>query len=162
MSSLSPLFEPRSVAIIGASPRPNTLGNNVVVNLRRFGYAGQIFPVHPSASEVAGLPAYRGFADLPERVDCAVVALPAEKTCAALEEGAARGLRAAVVFASGFAELGEEGRERQRELNALCTRFDLRLCGPNCLGLVNVHKRVSLYSSGIPGAPCRRAFPLPA
>ena len=150
MSSLSPLFEPRSVAIIGASPRPNTLGNNVVVNLRRFGYAGQIFPVHPSASEVAGLPAYRGFADLPERVDCAVVALPAEKTCAALEEGAARGLRAAVVFASGFAELGEEGRERQRELNALCTRFDLRLCGPNCLGLVNVHKRVSLYSSGIP------------
>ena len=150
MSSLSPLLEPRSVAIIGASPRPNTLGNNVVVNLRRFGYAGQIFPVHPSASEVAGLPAYRGFADLPERVDCAVIAVPAEKICAALEEGAARGLRAAVVFASGFAELGEEGRERQRELNALCTRFDLRLCGPNCLGLVNVHKRVSLYSSGIP------------
>jgi acetate---CoA ligase (ADP-forming) len=150
MSSLSPLFEPRSVAIIGASPRPNTLGNNVVVNLRRFGYAGQIFPVHPSAPEVAGLPAYRGFADLPEQVDCAVVAVPAEKICAALEEGAARGLRAAVVFASGFAELGNEGRERQRELNALCTRFDLRLCGPNCLGLVNVRKRVSLYSSGIP------------
>src|SRR5215470_7651369 len=150
MSSLSPLFEPRSVAIIGASPRPNTLGNNVVVNLRRFGYAGQIFPVHPSASEVAGLPAYRGFADLPERVDCAVVAVPAEKICAALAEGVAHGLRAAVVFASGFAELGKEGRERQRELNALCTRFGLKLCGPNCLGLVNVYKRVSLYSSGIP------------
>jgi acetate---CoA ligase (ADP-forming) len=150
MSSLSPLLEPRSVAVIGASPRPNTLGNNVVVNLRHFGYAGQIFPVHPSASEVAGLPAYRGFADLPERVDCAVVAVPAEKICAALEEGAARGLRAAVVFASGFAELGQEGRERQRELNALCTRFDLQLCGPNCLGLVNVHRRVPLYSSGIP------------
>src|SRR5215813_2698174 len=150
MSSLSPLFEPRSVAIIGASPRPNTLGNNVVVNLQRFGYAGQIFPVHPSASEVAGLPAYRGFADLPQRADCAVLALPADQICAALEEGAARGLRAAVVFASGFAELGKEGRERQRELNALCTRFDLRLCGPNCLGLVNVRKRVSLYSSGIP------------
>jgi acyl-CoA synthetase (NDP forming) len=150
MSSLSPLLEPRSVAIIGASPRPNTLGNNVVVNLRRIGYAGQIYPVHPSASEVAGLPAYRGFADLPQPVDCAVIAVPAEKICAALEEGAARGLRAAVVFASGFAELGEEGRERQRELNALCTRFDLQLCGPNCLGLVNVHRRVSLYSSGIP------------
>src|SRR5215831_12971362 len=150
MSSLSPLFEPRSVAIIGASPRPNTLGNNAVVNLRRFGYAGQIFPVHPSAPEVAGLPAYRGFADLAERVDCAVVAVPAEKISAALEEGAARGLRAAVVFASGFAELGGEGRVRQRELHALCARSGIVLCGPNCLGLVNVHQRVSLYSSGIP------------
>ena len=63
---LTPLLGPRSVAIIGASPRENTLGNNVVVNLRRFGYAGAIFPVHPSAPEVAGLPAYRKLAGLPE------------------------------------------------------------------------------------------------
>ena len=150
MSRLSPLLAPRSVAIIGASPRSNTLGNNVVVNLRRFGYPGRIFPVHPSAPEVAGLPAYRGFAELPEPAECAVLALPADKISAALEEGAARGLRAAVVFASGFAELGGEGRARQRELHALCARSGIVLCGPNCLGLVNVHERVSLYSSGIP------------
>jgi acyl-CoA synthetase (NDP forming) len=144
------LLAPRCVAIVGASPRENTLGNNVVVNLRRFGYAGRIMPVHPSAPEVAGLPAYRAFAELPEPAECAVLAVPADKIAAALEEGAAHGLRAAVVFASGFAELGEEGRARQQELQALCARTGIVLCGPNCLGLVNVHKRVSLYSSGIP------------
>jgi len=149
-SRLLPLLAPRSVAIVGASPRENTLGNNVVMNLRRFGYAGRIFPVHPSAPEVAGLPAYPALARLPEPAECAVLAVPADKIRAALEEGRAHGLRAAVVFASGFAELGVEGGVRQRELQDLCARTGIVLCGPNCLGLVNVHKRVSLYSSGIP------------
>ncbi len=149
-SRLSSLLAPRSVAIVGASPRENTLGNNVVVNLRRFGYAGRIFPVHPSAPEVAGLPAYPALAELPEPAECAVLAVPADRIGAALEEGAAHGLKAAVVFASGFAELGAEGRARQRDLQRLCARTGIVLCGPNCLGLVNVHKRVSLYSSGIP------------
>jgi acyl-CoA synthetase (NDP forming) len=150
MSRLSPLLQPRSIAVIGASPRENTLGNNVVVNLQRFGYAGRIYPVHPSAPEVAGVPSFRAIAELPEAPDCAVVALSADKVPGALEEGAARGLKAAVIFASGFAELGIDGMARQRELQALCARTGLVVCGPNCLGLVNVHERVSLYSSGIP------------
>src|SRR5689334_16506190 len=119
VTRLSSLLAPRSVAIVGASPRENTLGNNVVVNLRRFGYAGQIMPVHPSAAEVAGLPAYRSFAELPEPAECAVLALPADKIVDTLEEGAAHNLRAAVVFAGGFAELGEEGWARQRALQIL-------------------------------------------
>jgi len=147
---LAPLLTPRAVAIVGASPREGTLGNNVVMNLRRFGYAGRILPMHPSAREVAGLPAYSSFAELPDPPECAVLALPADKIVATLAEGVAHGLRAAVVFASGFAELGDEGRARQRELQALCARTGIVLCGPNCLGLVNVHKRVSLYSSAIP------------
>jgi acetate---CoA ligase (ADP-forming) len=147
---LAPLLTPRCVAIVGASPRESTLGNNVVMNLRRFGYAGRILPMHPSAREVAGLPAYRCFAELPEPAECAVLALPADKIVATLEEGVSHGLRAAVVFASGFAELGDEGRARQRKLQALCARTGLVLCGPNCLGLVNVHQRVSLYSSAVP------------
>ena len=150
MKRLLPLMQPQSVAIIGASPRENTLGNNVVVNLKRFGYAGRIYPVHPSAPEVAGLAAFRSIADLPEAPDCAVLAVSADKVVPSLEEGAARGLKAAVVFASGFAELGEEGRARQRELQALAARTGLVVCGPNCLGLVNVRDRVSLYSSGLP------------
>jgi acyl-CoA synthetase (NDP forming) len=147
---LAPLLTPRAVAIVGASPREGTLGNNVVMNLRRFGYTGRILPMHPSAPEVAGLPAYPSFAELPDPAECAVFALPADKIVATLADGVAHGLRAAVVFASGFAELGDEGRARQRELKALCARTGIVLCGPNCLGLVNVHKRVSLYSSGIP------------
>ncbi len=150
MSRLSSLFAPASIAIVGASPRENTLGNNVVLNLARFGYKGRIFPMHPSAPEVAGFPAFADFASLPSPAECAVLAVPADKIAASLEEGAARGLKAAVVFASGFAELGEEGRTRQRDLGDLCRRLGITLCGPNCLGLVNVHNRVSLYSSGIP------------
>ncbi|MGE0876087.1 MAG: acetate--CoA ligase family protein [Burkholderiales bacterium] len=150
MPRLDALLQPRSIAVIGASPRENTLGNNVVVNLRRYGYAGSILPVHPSAPEVAGLPAFRSAAVLPEAPDCAVLAVSADKVLASLEEGVAHGLKAAVIFASGFAELGDEGRARQRELQDFCARTGLLVCGPNCLGLVNVHQRVALYSSGIP------------
>lgn len=148
--ALAPLMRPRSIAVLGASPRANTLGNNAVVNLQRFGYSGRISPVHPSASEVAGLPAFPSLASLPEAPDCAVVALSADKVADALEEAAARGVRAAVVFASGFAETDDEGRARQNDLQALCERAGLVICGPNCLGLVNVTERISLYSSSVP------------
>ena len=150
MNRLTPLLQPSSVAVIGASPKANTLGNNVVVNLQRFGFGGRVFPVHPSAAEVAGLPAFPTLADLPQAPDCAVLAVPADKVVPTLEEGAARGLKAAVVFASGFAELGDEGRARQLQLQALAARTGLVVCGPNCLGLFNVRDRVPLYSSGIP------------
>lgn len=150
MSRLFPLLKPRSVAVVGASPKENTLGNNVVVNLQRFGYGGRILPVHPSAPEVAGLPAFASLAALPVVPDCAVLAISADKVLATLEEGAARGLKAAVLFASGFAELGTEGLALQRELQALCARTGIVVCGPNCLGAVNVHDRVPLYSSGMP------------
>lgn len=147
---LTPLMQPRSIAVLGASPRQNTLGNNAVANLVRFGFGGRIFPVHPSAPEVAGLPAYANIASLPEAPDCAVVALSSDKVVPTLEDAAARGTRAAVVFASGFAETDAAGRARQEELQALCERTGLVICGPNCLGLVNVTGRISLYSSSVP------------
>ncbi len=149
-SPLTPLMQPRSIAVLGASPRANTLGNNAVANLVRFGYQGRIFPVHPSAPEVAGLRAYANLASLPEAPDCAVVALSSDKVIPALAEAAERGTRAAVVFASGFAETDAAGRARQDELQALCERTGLVICGPNCLGLVNVTGRISLYSSSVP------------
>ena len=143
-------MRPRSIAVLGASPRANTLGNNAVVNLQRFGYAGRIFPVHPSAPDVAGITAYANLASLPEVPDCAVVALSSDKVVPTLDEAAARGVRAAVVFASGFAETDDAGKALQLELQALCERTGLVICGPNCLGLVNVTGRISLYSSSVP------------
>jgi acyl-CoA synthetase (NDP forming) len=148
--SLTPLMRPRSIAVLGASPRPNTLGNNAVANLQRFGFAGPILPVHPTAPEVAGLKAYANLASLPEVPDCAVVALSSDKVLATLEEAAGRGVKAAVVFASGFAETDDAGKALQLELQALCERTGLVICGPNCLGLVNVTGRTSLYSSSVP------------
>jgi acyl-CoA synthetase (NDP forming) len=143
-------MRPRSIAVLGASPRANTLGNNAVANLQRFGFAGSIFPVHPSAPEVAGLRAYANLASLPTPPDCAVVALSSDKVVPSLADAATRGVRSAVVFASGFAESDEAGKLLQRELQALCARTGMVICGPNCLGLVNVTDRISLYSSSVP------------
>ncbi len=148
--ALSPLMRPRSIAVLGASPRANTLGNNAVANLQRFGFSGSIFPVHPSAPEVAGLRAYANLASVPAPPDCAVVALSSDKVVPSLAGAAALGVRSAVVFASGFAETGDAGKALQRELQDLCARTGLVICGPNCLGLVNVTNRISLYSSSVP------------
>ena len=150
LRDLTPLMRPSSVAVLGASPRPDSFGNSVVKNLLAGGYTGRIYPIHPSAQTVEGLPCFATLQDLPEAPDCAVVALPADKVLPALAHAVKRGLRAAVIFASGFAELGEAGRALQAELAALCARTGLLVCGPNCLGLANLHDRISLYSAPLP------------
>jgi acyl-CoA synthetase (NDP forming) len=147
---LQPLFAPRSVAVLGASPRTGTTGNSTVRNLIDFGFKGEIFPIHPTASEVCGLRAYKDLASLPEAPDCAAVALSADKVVANLSEAADRGVRSAVIFASGFSETGPDGKARQDELRALVDRTRLVVCGPNCLGLASIGERISLYSASLP------------
>jgi acetate---CoA ligase (ADP-forming) len=144
------LFAPRSVAVLGASPRTGTTGNSTVRNLIDFGFKGRIFPIHPTASEVCGLPAYGDVASLPDVPDCAAVALSADKVVANLAEAADLGVRSAVIFASGFSEVGTEGKARQDELRALVDRTKLAVCGPNCLGLASIGERISLYSASLP------------
>ena len=150
LRDLTPLMRPTSVAVLGASPRPDSFGNSVVKNLLAGGYAGCIYPIHRSAQTVEGLPCFADLRDLPEAPDCAVVALPADKVVPALAQAVKSGLRAAVIFASGFAELGEAGRALQAELAELCAQSGLLVCGPNCLGLANLHDGISLYSAPLP------------
>src|ERR1700739_2564600 len=112
---LQALMAPRSIGVLGASPPAGALG-----------CAGAIYPVHPSATEVCGIRAYADIAALPEATECAVVCLSADKVIAPLEDAAAWGVRAAVIFASGFAEAGAEGRDRQARLEALASRTGLK------------------------------------
>lgn len=148
--TLQPLFRPTAVAVLGASPRSNAMGTYVARNLREAGYAGEIYPIHPSATDVEGLRCYPNLASLPAVPDCVVVALSADKVIGALREAAARGVKSAVVFASGFAELGEEGAALQRQFAELHAETGLLVCGPNCLGLIDVHSRTVLYSAPPP------------
>ncbi len=137
--SLGFLLHPRSVAIIGACDDPARIGGRPIAAMRALGYVGRILPVNPKRAEVQGLTAYASVADLPETPDAAVVAVPAEHvadTVAALGE---RGVRAAILFSAGFAEVGGDGVARQAELLAIARRTGIRLLGPNALGLVNVH-----------------------
>lgn len=147
---LQALMAPRSIVILGASPREGALGNTVVRNLIDLGFSGAIYPVHPSAAEVCGIRAYTDIVALPKAAECAVVCLSADKVVAALENAAVSGVRAAVIFASGFAEAGTEGRDRQARLEALASRTGLKVCGPNSLGLANISRGISLYSAAVP------------
>jgi acyl-CoA synthetase (NDP forming) len=138
---LDALMQPRSIAIIGASQDPTKIGGRPVELLRRYGYAGHIYPVNPKASMVQGLQAYPSMEALPEAPDLAIVAVDAEKAPEAVEQCAARGVRSVVVFSSGFAELGEKGRAMQERLRVAAHRTGMRVLGPNCLGAVSVADR---------------------
>jgi len=142
------LFYPRSVAVIGASERPGPAGV-AFQNLLRAGFRERVFPVHPKAGTVHGVPAFARMADLPDEVDCVVIGVGADRVSNAIAEAAARGARAAVVLASGFAELGGDGRRRQAELVAAANDAGMAVCGPNCLGLVNVADGIPLYSAKV-------------
>ncbi|WP_424137864.1 CoA-binding protein [Roseomonas chloroacetimidivorans] len=135
--ALSRLLDPRSVAILGMSTKPDTAGHLVLRNLRMNGFTGPIHLVGRSAGEVDGLPVETSIATLPEGVDVAVLALPAAAVGEALAACAARGVNSAVVFASGFAETGEAARAEQDRLGRLARESGMLVLGPNCIGYTN-------------------------
>jgi acyl-CoA synthetase (NDP forming) len=144
---LDALMRPRSIAIVGASQDATKIGGRPVDLLRRYGYAGHIYPVNPKSLMVQGLQAYASLGEVPEAPDLAIIAVDAEKAPEAVEQCAARGVRSVVVFSSGFAELGEKGRAMQERLQIAARRTGMRLLGPNCLGAVNIaNKCIATFS----------------
>lgn len=137
-SSLRPLLEPRSVAIVGASTVPGKIGAVPVAMLREYAFEGDVFPVNPKADEVFGYKAVPDIAAIPSAIDLAVIAIPAPGVLAALDACADKGAKAAVVFSSGFAEVSEEGRAAQQQLAERARARGLRLIGPNALGVANI------------------------
>ena len=136
-ASLTPLFRPGSIAVIGASTDASKIGGRPIDFLKRAGYAGRILPVNPNAAEIQGLPAYPSLDAVPGDVDMAVIGVPAAAVPAALEACIRKGVRAVVVFSSGYAELGEGGRLAQEALVARCREAGIRMLGPNALGVIN-------------------------
>ncbi|SEB47276.1 acetate--CoA ligase family protein [Rhodococcus jostii] len=129
------LFEPRSIAIIGASDDPAKISGRPLDYLRRFGFAGKIYPVNANREVVQGVPAFRSLTDIGVPVDLALVVTPAASVPAALIECASAGVGIAVVFASGFSEIGGADADAlQRELDRIVSTTSLRVIGPNCLG----------------------------
>ena len=133
--SLRPFFAPERVAVVGASARPGTIGGELFRNVLRADFRGVVYPVNRGGEPVAGVRAYRTVGEIEERVDLAVVCLPAEHVLDASEDALAHGVRALCVISAGFAEIGPAGVARQEELLALVRRHGARLIGPNCLGI---------------------------
>ena len=142
MDPLRAFFHPEGVAVIGASSQPNKLSYGVLHNLATHGYDGPVYPVNPKGGEILGLQVYTSVAEVPDPVDLAVVILPPELSIKTLEACGARGMRAAVVVASGFGELGSGGEEREAELLEVAHRYGMRLIGPNCIGVLDTTTRV--------------------
>ena len=154
-ASIQRFFDARSVAVIGASRRHDTIGQTLVRNLVLGDYQGRVYVVNPAAQAVAGVPAYPTVGDIPDPVDVAIVAVPAEAVQDVVLDCAAKGVHGLVVISSGFAETGEEGRKRQRRLVGLARSYGLRLIGPNALGIINTAADFSLNASLSPLLPPR-------
>jgi len=146
-ASIHRFFHPASVAIVGASRRQDTIGQLLVRNLVNADFTGRVYVVNPSASAVSGMPAYKSVNDIPDDVEVAIVAVPAEAVTDVVLDCAAKGVHGLIVISSGFAETGEEGRRRQRHLVGLSRSYGLRLIGPNCLGVINTDPEVSVNAS---------------
>jgi acetate---CoA ligase (ADP-forming) len=140
MKNIEYFFKPQSIAIIGASPNVKALNGMLLKYLLKHNYGGQIYPVNPKYQEISGLQCYPRLADIPGPVDMVLVAIAAKNILPTLEQCAAKGVKSAVVYSSGFAEVGEAGRETQEDINAFCQKEGIALCGPNCLGTVNFWK----------------------
>jgi acyl-CoA synthetase (NDP forming) len=142
VTGLSAVFRPRAIAVVGASDDPVKIGGRPLAFLLRHGYPGRVFPVNPARATVQGLPAFPSIGAIPEPVDLAIVVVPAERVLESLEEAAAKGVRAAIVFSSGFAEVGPAGRVAQARLRELAERTGLRIIGPNCQGFAHLPSRL--------------------
>jgi acyl-CoA synthetase (NDP forming) len=160
MPDLKPLFSPDSVAIIGASADTTTLRGRTTHYLIAHGYPGRIYPVTRSLPEVFGLRSYSTVAELPEAPELAIVVVPAAYVVPTLEECGRKGVRAAVVISSGFAEeRGEAAQERDRALHEVISRFGIVVCGPNSEGLVNPLKPLVATFSPVFHDPAQSLFP---
>lgn len=150
IASLRPIFEAQSVAVIGASRDPSAVGYLVVDSLIRGHYQGVIYPVNPHAAAIHSIRTYPSVADLPEAPDLALIAVPRDSVMRAIMECAARGVRAVVVVAQGFADAGPDGKRLQDELVSVVREAGMRLVGPNSLGLIATQPDISLHASFSP------------
>lgn len=146
-NGMETMLAPRSIALIGASRRRETVGGVLFRNLLQSGFAGPVYPVNPTADVVQSVHAYPSIGDVPDEVDLAILAVPAERAVEALEACGRKGVRFAVAISAGFKETGEEGARRERELAATAQRYGMRLLGPNCLGLLNTAPDVRLNAT---------------
>ncbi len=151
--SLRPILNPKSVAVVGASRQPGTIGAALIDNVKNCGFTGPIYPVNPKADEIAGLRAYPSVSSIGAAVDMALIAVPAQMTEKAVRDCAQAGVRGVIIISSGFGEISDEGREAERRLREMCRASGMRMVGPNCMGVLNSDPAISLNATFVPPWP---------
>jgi len=135
--SIDEVISPKSVAVIGASETPGKIGYQILKNMLDQGYKGRVYPINPSATEIMGLKAYPSVKAVPESVDLACIIVPNNTVPKVVEECGEKGVKGVIIYAGGFAEIGEKGAELQRQITEIAARYGLRILGPNINGMFN-------------------------
>ena len=146
-------LRPHSVAVIGASRNRGTVGGEIFHNLLETGFEGVVYPVNPAADVIQSVRAYPTIAEVPGEIDLAVIAVPSSEVADVARQCGSKAVPALVVISAGFAEVGKEGQQRQRELIEICRNSGMRLIGPNCLGILNTGPETRLNATFAPSIP---------
>ncbi|MEM3479058.1 MAG: acetate--CoA ligase [Candidatus Bathyarchaeia archaeon] len=140
---LDAFFNPRSIAVIGASRDPSKVGHRVFRNIVEAGFKGALYPINPNADEILGFKCYRSIRETPGEVDLAVIVVPAKIVPSVVEDCGLKGVKGLIVISAGLSETGREGAQLEREVVSICRKYGLRMQGPNCLGIISVQSRVN-------------------
>lgn len=146
-SWLDAIFYPRSIAVIGASREPGSVGQSLLANVIDSRFQGIVYPVNPKAKGILGIKCYTRVMDIPDEVDLAIVIVPAPFVPDVLEECGRKGIKGAVVISAGFKEIGEEGARLEQRVKKIMEDYDILLVGPNCLGVVNTDPKTSMNAT---------------
>ena len=145
--SIEFIMNPRSIAVVGATNRPGSVGLAVFRNILSAGFQGVLYPVNPKVKSVWSVKAYPRLADIPDEVDLAVIIVPAEVVYSILEEAGKKQVKGAIVISAGFKEVGGHGVELENCVKEVVGKYDIRLVGPNCLGVINNNENVCMNAS---------------
>ncbi len=145
--SLDAIFRPKSVAVIGASTKPGTIGRETLHNILLAEFNGKVFPVNPKASVIHSIKAYSTILDVPDAVDLAIVIVPKQFVKDVARQCGEKGVKGLVVISAGFSETGKEGKKREMEVLKVVQDYGMRMIGPNCFGIVNTNPDVNLNAT---------------
>jgi acetate---CoA ligase (ADP-forming) len=148
---LDNFFNPKSVAVIGASRKPGKVGYDILKNIIQYDYQGAIYPVNPSASEILGLKAYPSILDVPDEIDLALIVVPPKSVLETIEQCGKKGIDVSIIITAGFRESGLEGAKLENNLIKKAKEAGVRFIGPNCLGLIDTESRLNAsFAAGMP------------
>src|SRR4030042_6784702 len=148
---LDSFFNPKSIAVVGASRTPGKVGYDILKNIIQYGYEGTVYPINPGADELLGKKAYPSLLEVPEKVDLAVIVVHSKSVIEVIEQCGTKNIDAAIVITAGFKESGLEGAKLENELVKKAKESGVRFIGPNCLGMIDTHSRVNAsFAAGMP------------
>jgi acetyltransferase len=150
---LDPILKPQSIAVVGASRRPGSIGREILHNLIEYNFHGKVFPVNPKADFIHSIKAFPTVASIPDPVDLAIIVVPREDVLASVDDCHQKGVKGLVVITAGFSETGEEGRKIEKQLVDKVNQYGMRLIGPNCMGMINTDPEIRMDATFAPTLP---------